>query len=122
MKQNSVQQRIDERNSKNSSVVTDPQFSHCTEIIDTPQNLPLCPTCNGKKLVQGLFTSYECSACCGLGVDVANPLPVISFLLSRVSSLEEELKQAKAQSITPEEREALAVEKFYSNSKHNKHD
>jgi hypothetical protein len=100
-----------------------PQSSSNTK----PCPIPVCPNCQGKKIIAGVFSSSECYLCDGTGYDLTDPLVVIKHQAALLAWAKDTLLKQRKQidkltNPQPKPNMADAIENFYRDAKRNKHD
>lgn len=88
--------------------------------------IPLCKQCKGTGSVAGLLGQLDCTDCHGTGVELMHAIGVIKAQKKRLAAAEKEYRKLKNDfflAVTPAEvLEGMSVDRFYANSRINKHD
>lgn len=85
MKQKPVTHLTLAKNSQTKSIVEQDTFSTVNQDVVSEKELTPCFSCKGKKKLKGMFDTFPCGACSGLGIDLSNPLGVIGYFLDVLS-------------------------------------
>lgn len=97
-------------------------------ISDEPAvtDIPLCKPCKGTGTVAGLLRPLDCMDCHGTGVELMHAIGVIKAQKQRLAAAEKAYRKLKSDfyhAVTPAEvLEGRSVDRFYADSRINKHD